>query len=188
MATKSDDTRRRILDAAYELFYQKGFVRVGVDLVAAEAGVTKRTLYYHFASKDALLAAMLAVQHEAALARIRGWGGKLPRAVGPMLDRLFGDLADWAAKPRWQGAGFTRLVMELADLPGHPARAMARRHKAAIENWLAGELARRGLKHAAERARQIALLLEGSMALILIHGDRAYAETAARAAKKLVGR
>jgi hypothetical protein len=37
-------------------------------------------------------------------------------------------LSGWASStPRWSGSGFTRLVVELADLPGHPARAIARR-------------------------------------------------------------
>jgi AcrR family transcriptional regulator len=179
-------TRRRILETAYELFYRKGFARVGVDVVAERAGVTKRTLYYHFRSKDALLAAVLEFHHEMALARIQRWSARLAGDVEAMIDALFADLADWAARPRWAGAGFTRLVMELADLPGHPARAIARRHKAAVEQWLAGELARRDVADAALRARDIVLLLEGSMILLLIHGDRGYAEAAARAAKRLV--
>jgi len=186
MARTAAATRRRIIETAYELFYRKGFARVGVDMVAERAGLTKRTLYYHFRSKDALLAAVLEFHHEMALARIQRWSGRLSGDVEAMIDALFGDLADWAARPRWAGAGFTRLVMELADLPGHPARAIARRHKAAVEQWLASELARRGVTDAAERARDVALLLEGSMTLLLIHGDRAYAEAAARAAKRLV--
>jgi hypothetical protein len=76
--------------------------------------------------------------------------------------------------------------MELADLPGHPARAVARRHKAAVERWYAELLEKAGVSSPGERAREIALLAEGTTALILIHGDRGYAETAARAAKKLV--
>jgi AcrR family transcriptional regulator len=186
MARTAAATRRRILESAYELFYRQGFARVGVDAVAERAGLTKRTLYYHFRSKDALLAAVLEFHHEMALARIGRWSARLSGSVEAMIDALFADLADWAARPRWAGAGFTRLVMELADLPGHPARAIARRHKAAVERWLASELARRGVADAAERARDIALLLEGSMTLLLIHGDRAYAEAAARAAKRLV--
>ena len=57
MSRSSDATRRRILDAAYELFYRKGFSRVGVDEIAELAGITKRSLYYHFESKDELLVA-----------------------------------------------------------------------------------------------------------------------------------
>jgi AcrR family transcriptional regulator len=181
-------TRRRIIDAAYELFYRQGFARVSVDRIAAEAGVTKRTLYAHFDSKDQLLGAVLELQHGLALERIRDWSARLSGGVDTLLTALFADLASWAARPRWAGAGFTRLVMELADLPGHPARAIARRHKAAIEAWLGAELSRRRVRHAARRARQLMLLLEGCQVLMLIQGDKRYAEAAAQAAIRLVSR
>jgi hypothetical protein len=77
--------------------------------------------------------------------------------------------------------------MELADLPGHPARTIARRHKSAMEGWWAGVLERASVPSPLERAREVVLLIEGATALILIHGDRSYAEAAARAAKRLVG-
>ena len=70
-----------------------------------------------------------------------------------MVDALFAELARWATGPHFEGAGYTRLVMELADLPGHPARAVARRHKAVVEAWLADELARRGVADARGGAR-----------------------------------
>ena len=120
--------RQRILDTAYELFYRKGFSRVSVNEIAEIAGITKRSLYYHFDSKDQLLAAVLEAYHELAIARIRKWGVNLSGSRDAMVDSLFADLARWASRPRFTGAGFTRLVMELADLPGHPARAVARRH------------------------------------------------------------
>ena len=188
MSRNAETTRRRIIDAAYELFYRKGFARVGVDAVAAQAGITKRTLYAHFDSKDQLLAAMLETHHGLALERIRRWSERLSGGADAMVTALFADLARWASKPRWSAAGFTRLVMELADLPGHPARVIARRHKAAIESWLADELARRRLREAALRARQVMLLLEGCQVLMLIHGDKRYAEAAAQAAVRLVAR
>src|SRR5260370_10196332 len=49
----------RILAAADKLFYAQGIRAVGVDSVSAEAGVSKRTLYNHYPSKDALIAAYL---------------------------------------------------------------------------------------------------------------------------------
>jgi AcrR family transcriptional regulator len=54
-----DSTRQKIIDAAYDLFYEKGFNRVSVDEIAAKSGITKRTLYDHFESKDAMLAVVL---------------------------------------------------------------------------------------------------------------------------------
>src|SRR6185436_3387708 len=59
MARDSSKTRRRLIAAADGLFYGQGIRAVGVDAIAAAAGVTKRTLYYHFASKDDLVAAYL---------------------------------------------------------------------------------------------------------------------------------
>jgi hypothetical protein len=103
-----------------------------------------------------------------------------------MIDSLFGQLAEWASKPRWSGAGFTRVVVELADLRGHPARAIARRHKASVEAWLTSRLTAAGIAAPRERAREVALLMEGAMMLMLIHGDVTYAKSAADAAKRLV--
>ena len=45
MTKPAVDARRRIIQAAYDLFYRSGFARVSVDLVAEKAGFTKRTLY-----------------------------------------------------------------------------------------------------------------------------------------------
>jgi hypothetical protein len=60
------------------------------------------------------------------------------------------------------------MVMELADLPGHPARAVARRHKAEIERWYAEVFAKAKAQSPSECARQVALLVEGAAVLILI--------------------
>lgn len=50
---------QRILDAASRLFYERGIHAVGVDAVSAAAGVTKKTLYDRFGSKEALVLAYL---------------------------------------------------------------------------------------------------------------------------------
>jgi AcrR family transcriptional regulator len=180
------ETRRQILDRSYELFYRQGFNRVGVDEIATGAGVTKRTLYNHFPSKDDLLAAALEHQHALALERFGRWGDSLVGTPGEVVEQIFAALAQWASKPRWAGAGFTRIAMELADLKGHPARAIARRHKAALETWIGGRLAREGVADAEPRAREIALLMEGATTLIVIHGDIGYALAAGAAARRLL--
>ena len=187
MSGRKEATRQRIVDAAYECFWRAGFHRTNVDGIAAQAGITKRTLYAHFRSKDDLLAEVLRHYSELAMARMRHIEARLPRDRDGMIAAYFGQLADWAATtPRWSGSGFTRLVVELADLPGHPTRAIARRAKATSEQWLANLLKRAGVSRPRERAREMMLLLEGAMALMLIHGDRKYIDAAARAAKRLV--
>jgi AcrR family transcriptional regulator len=182
----SDVTRTRILDAAYGLFRRRGYTRVSMDEIAAATAVTKRTLYYHFRSKDELLAAVLETQHRLALDAFRTFGDKLGGSPEAIVDTLFRDLAAWSDRPRWAGSGFTRLVVELADLPGHPARVIARRHKAMLEARLAELLARANVRSPHEIAREIWLLSEGAISLMLVHRDRSYAAAAALAAKKLV--
>ncbi len=186
MPRSSDQTRQRVLDTAYRLFRRSGFGRVSMDEIAAGAGVTKRTLYYHFESKDALLATVLETQHHLALAAFKTFGDKLSGRPEAMVDTLFKELAAWSDTPRWAGSGFTRLVIELADLPGHPARTIARRHKAMLEAHFADMLAAAGVASPRETAREIWLLSEGAISLMLVHRDRSYAAAAAVAAKKLL--
>jgi AcrR family transcriptional regulator len=156
-----------------------------MDAIAEAAGVTKRTLYYHFDSKDVLAAAVLDHQHHYALTRIQRWGKSSAETPADYLATLFEQLENWASKPRWHGSGFTRLTMELADLPGHPVRNAAHHHKSAVEDWLTSELKRLGARHPRELARHVMLLIEGCLSLILIHGDTTYASAAAKAASQL---
>ena len=188
MRAQTEEIRRRIVDAAYESFWRLGFRRSSVDSIAERAALTKRTVYAYFRSKDDLLAAVLQRYEELAIERLKHIGDRLPADRIGLIDSFFGQLGGWASTtPHWSGSGFTRLVVELADLPGHPARIIARRAKAKTESWLAERLAVARVPNAQERAREIMLLTEGSMALTLIHGGRHYIDAAARAAKQLVG-
>jgi AcrR family transcriptional regulator len=186
MPRSSAPTRTRILDAAYAQFRRRGYTRVSMDEIAAATPVTKRTLYYHFRSKDDLLAAVLETQARLALDAFRTFGDRLGGSPEAIVDKLFEDLAAWSDRPRWAGSGFTRLVVELADLPGHPARAIARRHKAMLEAHFAELLARHKVKSPRDTAREIWLLSEGAISLILVHRDRSYARAAAKAARTLL--
>jgi AcrR family transcriptional regulator len=186
MPKNARDTREQILKAAYALFRRKGFTRVSMDEIAASAKITKKTLYYHFRSKDSLFAAMFEEHHDLALAAFKTFGDKLKGNPAQIIDALFDDLAEWSSKPKWAGSGFTRIAMELADLPGHPARAIAKRHKAILEECLGDLLVKTKVPAARDRAREIWLLSEGAISLILISGDRKYAAAAAQAAKRLI--
>ncbi len=185
MPRSAAETREDILQAAFRQFRRKGFFRSGVDEIAAASRVTKRTLYNHFKSKDELLAAVLAAQHERAFTTLDPYGISLSGEPQVIVDALLRELISWSSKPKWSGSGLTRLAMELADLPGHPARSIARRHKSALEEYLSGVLATAGLQDPHARARELMVLLEGAMVMVLIHGDRAYAEAAANAARRL---
>ncbi len=184
MTRSSQHTRERILQAAHRLFRKVGFFRAGVEEIAIASGVTKRTLYHHFESKDALLTAVLSARDDDIFAVPNPYGVDLKGEPHELVDRLFNKLVEWAGTPHWGGSGFTRLAVELADLPGHPARAVARRHKARMESYLSQVFGAAGVPGPAAFARELALLLEGAMVMILLHGDPSYASVAAAAAKR----
>jgi len=185
MPRSATETKGRILSASFGLLYREGFSRVSMDSIAAASGVTKRTLYHHFNSKDSLVAEMLERQHEFSFAKVKGWSDAEAETPEELLSGLFDGLLAWAGGEPWFGSGFTRLTMELADLPGHPARLAARRHKMAIECWLAEEFDRLGESRPRALAREVVLLIEGSVILALIHQETSYIEAAANAALRL---
>ena len=159
MPRQGGETKRRIVDAAYKLFYKGGFARASVDGIADAAGVTKRTFYYHFDSKQALIAAVLAIQQELALAEIQRWARHVSGNPVDVVEKLFIELEAWAKQPGWRGSGFTRAAIEFAHSPGHPARLAARRHKEAVEGWLTDQFTGNGIGTPQTLARQVLLLM-----------------------------
>ncbi|MCG0286619.1 TetR/AcrR family transcriptional regulator [Streptomyces sp. PSAA01] len=153
---------RRILDTAAELFYGQGINAVGVDLIAKRSGVTKKTLYDRFGSKEALVAAYLRERDE----RWRAW---LTAEVekSPPVDRAlvtFDALALWVARENPRGCGFVNAAAELPDA-GHPARQVIADQK----RWLRGYLRRlceeAGVTDPDELADELLLLHEGATVL-----------------------
>jgi AcrR family transcriptional regulator len=186
MPRSAAKTRQTILDAAYVQFRRRGYTRVSLDEIAAAARVTKRTLYYHFRSRDDLLGAVLEAQHQLAVAAFKTFGDHLSGTPEQIIKRVFDDIAVWSTRPDFAGTGFTRLVIELADLPGHQARVIARRHKALLEKQLVEVLTRANVPAPEARARELMVLSEGTIVMLLIHRDRRYVAAASEAALRLL--
>ena len=108
--------------------------------------------------------------------------GRLPAKV----QAIFRQLARNASHPKWKGCGFLRTSAELANLPGHPAIKIGAAHKKKFEAWLRGEFEQAGIGGAALLARQILLLLDGSFAVVQLHRDPSYMDSAGEAAFSLV--
>lgn len=186
MEKEQSPTRKRIIDAAQKLFYAEGIGRVSMDGVAAQAGVTKRTLYYHFDSKDDLVAAYLDARDQPNLQLMAKWFDEAEGSVALKVQAVFDALARSARHPKWKGCGFLRTAAELAALPGHPALKIGARHKNGFEVWIAGELLKAGIPAPEETARGIVILLDGAFSITLVNRDPAYIEAAGRAAARLV--
>ncbi|SMF21856.1 transcriptional regulator, TetR family [Azospirillum oryzae] len=180
------DTRGRIIQAASKLFYAEGIGRVSVDAVAEKAGVTKRTLYYHFESKDDLVAAYLDARDQPNLTQMARWFADAEGGTGEKVAAIFVSLARSARHPKWKGCGFLRTTAELAAMPGHPAVKFGARHKSAFASWLAEELELGGFEDPQALARRILLLLDGAFSASLVHRDASWFEDAGFAARALV--
>lgn len=183
---ETHSTRDRIVAAANRLFYREGIRAVSVDAVAEEAGLTKRSLYYHFRSKDDLIEAYLAYRDQPNLDAYKRWFAEREGTVAEKIAAIFENLARMASHPKWKGCGFLRTSAELANLPGHPAIVRGAAHKKKIERWLAECLASDGVGTPEAVASQIILLLDGCFAVVMLHRDTGYMLSAAQAARVLV--
>jgi AcrR family transcriptional regulator len=167
----------RILAAADRLFYQHGIRAVGVDALAAEAGVSKRTLYNYYATKDDLIAAYL-------VARFR----HIAPSDAPAREQVLGyfDYLERAfASPSFRGCPYVNAVAELSD-PKHPAAGIALQFKEQRREWLRVLLQRLGASDAGSLATQLQLLAEGALSAALVRGDPALARAARAAAEVLI--
>ncbi|MBB5804923.1 AcrR family transcriptional regulator [Saccharothrix ecbatanensis] len=106
-------TKQKLFDAALRLVGERGAAGVTVDEIAAEAGVAKGTVYYNFASKDALVDALLrhGVDLLAARLRVAEEESETSSAMASLVDGMLGFFAEYPAFGQL-------LVSELWRTPG----------------------------------------------------------------------
>jgi AcrR family transcriptional regulator len=180
-------TKSQIVAAADELFYSRGLHAVSVDAIAEKAGVTKKTFYNHFKSKDDLVTCYLEARDRPTVDRFKEWAGS-EGSVADRMVRFFSRLARASQGPRWNGCGFMRATAELANMQGHPALTAARTHKARCEEWLLGMVVEEGHADAETIACALMVLIDGAVSQILIHRDAKYATSAGFAVRSLVSK
>jgi AcrR family transcriptional regulator len=169
--------QERILETAGRLFYGQGIRAVGVDTVAAEIGISKRTLYNYFPSKEELIVAYLS-RH---LTQPR-------KSDRPILDQVlyyFDWLERWFASDTFRGCPFVNAVAELSDTE-HPAVKMAVAYKEQRRLWLRDALAQTAVADPDALATQIAILVEGAIIAALVRDDPRMAGAAKAAARVLL--
>ncbi|MFH9826634.1 TetR/AcrR family transcriptional regulator [Streptomyces bobili] len=169
MATQAKATpRKRLLEAAATLTYQHG-VGIGVDALCQAAGVSKRSMYQLFSSKDELLAVSL----EECAAACAAW--LLPAADDdcPPRERIlhvFEQVESQAGAPEYRGCRYLAVQIELKD-ESHPARQVARRVKGKLTAFFRGEAGRGGASDPDLLARQLSLVYDGASARAGIQAD-----------------
>ena len=166
--------QERILSTADRLFYSQGIRAIGVDTVAAEIGISKRTLYNYFPSKDALVTAYLR----------RRYVVPKPSDEAP-LDQIlaaFDRMERWFANENFRGCAFVNAVTELGD----GATQIAIDFKEQRRQWFKELLTRLNAVDPDSLATQLAILVEGAMSAALVRRDPALARAAKTAATVLM--
>ena len=182
--------REALIEAASRRFYADGLAGTGIDVITAEAGVAKKSLYNNFSSKAELVTAYLNTRHEEWMGLYRK---RLASAAGPKERVLavfdaYADHAGLAYEHGFRGCG---LLNAAAELPaGDSGREVVRRHKEEVEGLLSGhlgELLPDAPKQAAPLARHLAYLLEGSMVRAGLEGNDSCVKEARKIASGLIG-
>ena len=148
--------RERILSTATRLFYEHGIHRVGIDLVIAESGVAKMSLYRQFGSKEELVLAFL--------------------------DRIN---TEWFKTPTFRGCPFVSSAAEFRD-PADPVHQAAWRFKKGLRDYFQTLLREAGRPDHARLADAFLLLADGAMVRAAMEGKPASARVARRAAAALL--
>jgi AcrR family transcriptional regulator len=176
-ATEKIDMKERILQTADRLFYLQGIRAIGVDTIAAEISISKRTLYNHFPSKDALVLAYL----ERRLVQPRASDeSPLEQVLGTFdsLERRF------AAKD-FRGCPFVNAVAELGP-KDKAVKKIATAFKESRRLWFRDLLIELGVTDPEALATQLTLLVDGAIAQDLVRDDPAMARAAKVAATALL--
>ncbi|MEU6808027.1 TetR/AcrR family transcriptional regulator [Streptomyces sp. NPDC046831] len=154
--------RDRLLDAGAHLFYRDG-VSIGVEALCRAAGVSKRSMYQLFGSKDEVLAASLE-------RRLPGYEARLvvpdPRDAAAPRERIlhvFERLAQAAAEPGYRGCPYLAALVELKD-PGHEASRVAQGAKERLGEWFRAQAEHGGAADPVRLARQLMPVFDGAAA------------------------
>ena len=174
-----------LLGATSELTYAGGITGTGVDAIAARAGVTKRTLYQHFGSKDRLVAEALSDRSRRALHNLEANARRGSEETGEPVILAFFDVIENALRTKTTaGCAFINASLEI-NRPGHPVREAALAHLRAREELVRQLLVEAGVEDA-DLAAQVTVLVDGAYAVGGSRRDPAAARHAKAAAATLL--
>ena len=107
-------SKEKLFQTAARLFYQHGYRAVGVDPIAAESGIGKKTLYRHYPSKDDLIVAFLH-QSDADFWDYFDQSTKEAQGGGEKLLAFFEALQSYATSPVCYGCPFINIASEYPE-------------------------------------------------------------------------
>jgi AcrR family transcriptional regulator len=175
--------RDRLLRAAAELFYAECSAAVGVERLCQTAGVSKRSMYQLFDTKDDVIAESLRVHGPKTVAAYFPDPG-VDMSARERILHVFACLEEQSGDPSFHGCPFVNTAIELRD-PGHRASAVALHFKKLLESYFATHAEQLGASDPAFLAAQLTMLFDGS-AVRAVMGAEPLNGLALRAAEHLL--
>ncbi|MGW7080265.1 TetR/AcrR family transcriptional regulator [Streptomyces sp. NPDC054871] len=172
----------RLLDAADELFYERGIQAVGMDQVRAASGVSLKRLYQVFPSKSELVRAWLERRDGHWRARLAEYADARPGGTERVL-AVYDWLYEWFSEPDFRGCAFINSFGELGAVDQAVADTV-RAHKSAFHDYMAGLVAAAG--ESGQTVGPLVLLAEGAMTAAAISGSPEPARQARQGAAQLL--
>lgn len=154
--------RRRLLEAATDLFYSQGIKATGVDAIVKLAGTNKMTLYNHFSSKDELVIAFLRKRDE----DFTNWfveqlNSKAEQPKDKLL-AIFDVIEDWLSIPAFRGCAFINAAAEF-PVEANPVHQLSAEFYDKFESFIRDLVVASGIAAPEKLAAQITLLVEGAI-------------------------
>jgi len=149
------------------MFYAEG-VSVGVDALCRTAGVSKRSMYQLFDSKDELLAASLERSVPGYLAALLPTPQTPADPVAQIL-HVFRQLEGVVADPTFRGCPYVGVATEV-KAPEHPVRVVARRFHDQLTEFFRDAAVRAGAAHPHLLSQQLTMVHDGITARAVVQG------------------
>ncbi|NRB42109.1 MAG: TetR/AcrR family transcriptional regulator [Pseudomonadales bacterium] len=169
--------REQIVATALKLFYQDGFNATGIDRIIKEAGVSKKTLYNHFKSKDELILATLRQRDEVFRNTLMRETERLGNTARERLLSIFDAHGNWIQEKSFSGCMFINAAAEFAALDD-PNHIIAAEHKRLVRDYIRGLAEEAGANDAETLSLQLNLLLEGCIVDAYVSGNKDSAQLA----------
>jgi AcrR family transcriptional regulator len=182
-AMTTEDTR--IAALAAEQFHEHGITATGVEALSRAAGISKRTLYQRFGSKDGLIVAAYDALDEPVFQMFTAGVEAQTDDPREQLLAFFAQLESFIRLPGFRGCPFANASSELAD-PDHPAHKVVRRHKERIRKWLRSRAKAAGAADPELLSRELMLVFAGVQSEALLERSVRPARDALTVARSLI--
>ena len=177
--------RDEILQKALKVFYRNGFNATGMDMLVAETGISKTSMYKHFKTKEDLIMAVLTLRDQ----NFRNWlfrrMSELAESPKAQLIAMFDALEEWFTEPGYKGCMFIKASSEFQEA-SHPIHMQSAEHKRLLERQITGMIVEAGYSNPGALARQLLLLKEGAIVTAHLGHTKNPAQDAKKVAVRLL--